>query len=96
LDFLCVHLYPRPGKHDEDVATLAGFAAVGKPVVIEETAPLLCGMPEFRKFMTSSRAHAKGWITFYWGKPLEQLDAKQPAEAFLKELLEYFRLGPPK
>src|SRR5439155_7839282 len=35
LDFLCVHLYPKAGKLQEDLETLQGFA-VGKPVVLEE------------------------------------------------------------
>ncbi len=96
LDFLCVHLYPRPGKRDEDLAVLAAFAEVGKPVVIEETAPLFCGPDDFAKFMSASRVSAVGWIGFYWGQPMEELDAKKPADALLRTWLEVFRKGPPK
>ena len=38
LDFLSVHLYPKKGKIDKALKTLAGFD-VGKPVLIEETFP---------------------------------------------------------
>ena len=39
VDFISVHLYPRAGKVDEALKTLAGFA-VGKPVLVEETLPM--------------------------------------------------------
>jgi hypothetical protein len=95
LDFLCVHLYPRAGKLEEDLATLAAFAAAGKPVVIEETAPLFCGMEEYAKFIAASPKHAGGWIGFYWGQGIEELDTTKPADALLKPWLEFFRKGPP-
>ncbi|MFO0870338.1 MAG: cellulase family glycosylhydrolase [Pirellulales bacterium] len=77
LDFLCVHLYPRTGRLTEDLETLAGFAAVGKPVVIEETFPLQCSADEFREFLRASRRQATGWIGFYWGQTVEELTARQ-------------------
>ncbi|HXG12627.1 MAG TPA: cellulase family glycosylhydrolase [Gemmataceae bacterium] len=72
LDFLSVHLYPKKGKINEALDTLAGFA-VGKPVVIEEIFPLACSLPELEDFLERSRKHAAGWIGFYWGKPPEEL-----------------------
>jgi len=96
LDFVAVHLYPHTGKVEDDLATLAAFAAVGKPVVIEETAPLFAGIEEFEKFVTASRAHAAGWIGFYWGKPPEQLDATKLGDAFMRGWLDLFRRGAPK
>jgi len=77
LDFLCVHLYPRDGKLEEDIETLAGFAAVGKPVVIEETFPLRCSGEAFRTFLVDSRRHADGWIGFYWGQSRRELEARR-------------------
>lgn len=74
LDFLCVHLYPERDKVDEAVKTLRGFA-VGKPVLIEETFPLRCGVDEFGRFLDASRAHSAGWIGFYWGKTREECRA---------------------
>jgi hypothetical protein len=72
LDFVSVHLYPKKGKVQEALDTLAGFA-VGKPVLIEETFPLACSPEELDEFIEASRKHAAGWIGFYWGKPPEEL-----------------------
>jgi hypothetical protein len=93
LDFVSVHLYPRADKVAEDLKTLAGFAFTNKPVVIEETFPLRCSMPEFANFIEASRAHASGWFFFYWGKTIDELGAppKNIADTLLKNELEYFR-----
>ena len=72
LDFICVHIYPKKGKLDEALQTLAGFA-VGKPVVIEEMFPLQCSAQELDEFIDRSKKHAAGWIGFYWGKPPDEL-----------------------
>jgi hypothetical protein len=72
LDFVSVHLYPKKGKVDEAIKTLAGFA-VGKPVLVEETFPLACSSKELEEFIDGSKKHAAGWIGFYWGKPPEEL-----------------------
>ncbi|HEV3162468.1 MAG TPA: cellulase family glycosylhydrolase [Isosphaeraceae bacterium] len=72
LDFLCVHLYPQAKKVDEALETLRGFAAVGKPVIIEETFPLQCSFEEFQRFLDESRTAASGWLGFYWGKTREE------------------------
>jgi hypothetical protein len=72
LDFVSVHLYPRKGKVDEALETLAGFA-VGKPVLIEETFPLACSPEELGQFIDRSKKHAAGVLGFYWGKPPEEL-----------------------
>lgn len=87
-----MHLYPRDGKLDEDLVTLAAFAKVGKPVVIEETFPLNASMETFGKFIEASRKDAAGWMGFYWGKPPAELDAKTSIQdALMKTWLEYFR-----
>jgi hypothetical protein len=72
LDFVSIHLYPKGGKVDEALKTLAGFA-FGKPVLIEETFPLACSPKELEEFIDGSRKHAAGWLGFYWGKPPEDL-----------------------
>ena len=92
LDFISVHLYPREGKLDEDLVTLAAFAKAGKPVVIEETFPLNATMESFGKFIEASRKDAAGWLGFYWGKPVAELEAKASMQdALMKAWLEYFR-----
>jgi hypothetical protein len=90
LDFLCVHIYPEKGQVDEALETLRGFA-IGKPVVIEETFPLKAGMDEFGKFIDGSRAHAAGWIGFYWGKTRQECAAGGTiADAIVGGWLDYF------
>jgi hypothetical protein len=74
LDFVSVHLYPEQGKLDEALETLQGFAAVGKPVVIEEMFNLRCDGPTLATFIDRSKAHAKGWLGFYWGQTAEEYD----------------------
>ena len=97
LDFVCVHLYPRNEKLDEDLATLAAFAKAGKPVVIEETFPLSALMETFAKFVESSRGGAAGWMGFYWGKPIDELDAKSSIQdALMKAWLEFFQTHAPR
>jgi hypothetical protein len=92
LDFLSVHIYPESGKLDEAVVTLEAFAAVGKPVVIEETFPLKCGVAEFRRFLDRSRPHAAGWFGFYWGKSPEELRRSGTiADHMMLGSLELFR-----
>jgi hypothetical protein len=90
LDFVSVHLYPERGKVDEALRTLSGFA-VGKPVVIEETFPLKCSMPEFEEFIDRSGRHACGWLGFFWGQtPGELRGTKKVGDALLLGWLEFF------
>jgi hypothetical protein len=96
IDFLCVHLYPKAGKLDEAIATLEGFATAGKPVLIEETFPLACGVEEFRTFLARTKKVAAGWVGFYWGKTREELKgAKTIPDALTLGWLDIFRAGPP-
>jgi hypothetical protein len=71
LDFVSVHFYPKAGKLDDDLAALKVYE-VGKPMVIEEIFPLSASYEETEAFIERSRAHADGWISFYWGKTIEQ------------------------
>jgi hypothetical protein len=91
LDFVAVHLYPESGKLDEALETLKGFS-VGKPVVVEETFPLRCSSKELIEFIATAGPHAAGWISFYWGKPPEELRRSgELRDAILLEWLEAFR-----
>jgi len=92
LDFISVHIYPESGKVDEALEKLEAFAAVGKPVVIEETFLLKCKSSELESFIRQSRGHASGWIGFYWGTPPRELDASRSiGEALTLRWLELFR-----
>jgi hypothetical protein len=97
LDFLCIHLYPKTGKIDEAVGTLEGFAAAGKPVLIEETFPLACGVDEFRTFLKRSKKSASGWVGFYWGKTREELTkSKNIPDALMLGWLDIFQQERPR
>ncbi len=92
LDFVAVHFYPETGKLDETLAALAVYD-VGKPIVIEETFPLKCSLDEMDTFIERSRPIVDGWISFYWGKTIEELAARtgELRAALLGNWLEYFR-----
>ncbi len=92
LDFVSVHLYPQAKKVDEALETLHGFAAFGKPVVIEETFPLSCSQAELEEFIDKDDKDAAGWIGFFWGQTPEDLkDAKTLGDALTRDWLEFFR-----
>jgi hypothetical protein len=90
LDFVSVHIYPEAGRMDEALETLAGFQ-VGKPLVIEETFPLRCGLEDFERFLDGSRASAAGWLGFYWGRtPEECRRSGEMRDALMLQWLELF------
>jgi hypothetical protein len=92
LDFLSIHLYPEQKKIAESIETLKGFAAAGKPVLIEETFPLHCSPQEFQQFLDDAWPHAAGLIGFYWGKPPEELRrAGTIADSIVLQWLELFQ-----
>lgn len=92
LDFIAVHLYPEQGKVDAAIETLKGFAAAGKPVLIEETFTLKCDAAELGKFIDASRPHAAGWIGFYWGRrPEEYRPAKTVRDTLALGWLQLFQ-----
>lgn len=91
LDFLSVHLYPEKGKVSDAIETLKLFN-VGKPVVIEETFPLKCSREEFDDFFQRSKAHAAGWMGFYWGRTMEECRrSREMTDAFMLGWLEWFQ-----
>lgn len=91
LDLICTHIYPRKGKEmDEDIKTLGVFAAVGKPVVIEETFSLNCGSAELRRFLTRAKPLAAGALGFFWGEGPGDLDAKNSIRDAI--LLDWFKV----
>jgi hypothetical protein len=71
LDFVSVHFYPKAGDVEESLAALKVYD-VGKPLVVEEIFPLHAGVEETEEFIRKSAAHAEGWVSFYWGKTIEE------------------------
>lgn len=100
LDFIAVHIYPSAGKVNDAVENLRQFN-IGKPIVVEETFPLSCGVPDERDFLLRSRGIACGWIGQYPGETPDQLLALRrsgkitPAQSAYFEWITLFRqVGP--
>jgi hypothetical protein len=76
LDFIAVHIYPSTGKVADALINLRQFD-IGKPIVVEETFPLSCGVADERDFLLQSRGIAAGWIGQYPDETPDQLLALQ-------------------
>ena len=96
LDFVSVHFYPKKGEVPKALKALACYD-VGKPIVIEETFNLSCGLEDLDAFIDGSRGLADGWIGHYFGRTIEQYEKEQGtiADAIHKAFLEYFRKKTP-
>lgn len=91
LDFVSVHFYPKKGEVDAALEALKVYE-VGKPLVIEEMFPLACSVEELGAFIDGSREIADGWISFYWGKTIEEYEeAGDFKGALIAPWLRYFR-----
>ena len=92
LDFVSVHFYPEKGEVDKALKALACYD-VGKPLVIEETFPLKCSSTELLSFIDRSRPIAEGWVSFYWGKTIDEYAREKGdiASAIKSEWLKHFR-----
>lgn len=71
LDFVSVHFYPKAVDVEESLAVLKVYE-VGKPLVIEEIFPLEAGIEKTGQFIETSRTHVDGWMSFYWGKTVDE------------------------
>jgi Cellulase (glycosyl hydrolase family 5) len=91
LDFASVHFYPKKGQVDKALTALAAYE-IGKPLVIEEMAPLNCSLEELDAFIDGARKIVDGYISFYWGKTIEQYTQQDDLTAsILAHWLRYFR-----
>ncbi len=104
LDFVSVHFYPEKGEVEKALKALAVYD-IGKPIVVEETFALKCGIDEMDAFIEGSRELCSGWISFYWGTTIEQHQAildgktdKKPSfgNAISKRWQEYFKKKTPE
>lgn len=93
LDFISVHIYPEKDKPNEAMKQL-GQCNVGKPVVIEETYALSCGMEQWVSFMNESRSIATGWVGHYLFpysvEELKNMQNKTLGEALYEDWLSKF------
>ena len=92
LDFIALHLYPESKKLDDAMGTLKLFDVPNKPLVIEEIFPLSATPKELAAFIEQSRATADGWIGFYWGKTVDEMeDDPGPFDKAMLAWLELFK-----
>jgi len=96
LDFVSVHFYPKKAQVDKALTALAVYD-VGKPLVVEEMFPLTCSLEEMDAFIDRSRDIVDGYLSFYWGKTIEQYAQQNdiPA-AVIAAWLRYLRTKAPK
>ena len=91
LDFVSVHFYPKSGEIQKALTALKAYD-IGKPLVIEEMFPLKCNSEQLHQFIISSKENADGWITFYWGKKVEDYNESDGiAGAIIKKWLTLFK-----
>lgn len=93
LDFVSVHFYPEKGEVDKALEALAVYD-IGKPLVIEEMFPLRCSLEEMDDFIQRSAGRVEGWMSFYWGKTIEEYEAERGenlTNALIAAWLKYFR-----
>lgn len=96
LDFVSVHFYPKKGDVEGSLAALKVYE-VGKPLVVEEIFPLGCSIEEAGAFIDGSRKFCDGWISFYWGKTIEESEkAGDLKGALVAKWLRYFRSQSPR
>jgi hypothetical protein len=95
LDFVSVHFYPKAVSVEESLAALKVYE-VGKPLVVEEIFPLHAGVEKTEEFIKKAHSHVDGWISFYWGKTIEENKRKGDiGGALTSQWLERFRAMSP-
>jgi hypothetical protein len=91
LDFVSVHFYPKKDELEASLAALRVYE-VGKPLVIEEIFPLGADVEQTEAFIERSRGHVDGWVSFYWGKTIDENRQKgDVGGALVAAWLERFR-----
>ena len=91
LDFVSVHFYPKGSADLEESLAALKVYEVGKPLVVEEIFPLHAGVEKTEQFMRQSQSHVDGYVSFYWGKSIEENRRKGDiAGALTAQWLERF------
>lgn len=96
LDFVSVHFYPKKDEVDKALDALKVYE-IGKPLVVEEIFPLSSSIEEVDAFIEGSREFADGWISFYWGKTIEESEKQGDFKgALIAAWLKYYRNHAPQ
>ncbi|MFC1761150.1 cellulase family glycosylhydrolase [Planctomycetota bacterium] len=97
LDFVSVHVYPQKGEIKKALTALKAYD-IGKPLVIEETSPLYCGIEDFNDFIERSYNRVDGYVGFYWGKTIDEYRQSNDSisAGIMAEWLKYFDTKKPE
>jgi hypothetical protein len=96
LDFVAVHVYPRTGQQAQSIDLVRRLAALGKPVLVEETYLLAADAPTLEAFILGTRPYAAGWLGFYFGRTPSQLAGSQTFQGQIQRgWLELFQKNAP-
>jgi hypothetical protein len=98
LDFVSIHVYPKKGEVDHSLTALDVYD-IGKPLVIEETFPLSCTLEEMDDFLRRSKARTEGYVSFYWGRTIEEYEKsadQKELSALMVAWLKLFREKAPE
>ena len=94
LDVLVLHDYPRAGKAASSVRVARAFARYGKPVVLGETAMVLCDEATQRRFLLDARPHLQGFLTFLPTSATRRSTSNRIETQLRKNLAEFRALRP--
>ena len=76
LNFVSIHVYPKKGEVEKALSALAVYD-IGKPMLIEETFRSPAASRRWTEFLKKSRTRAEGYISFYWGRTIEEYSKLQ-------------------
>jgi hypothetical protein len=95
LDFVSIHFYPKDVAREDSLAALNTYD-IGKPLVIEEIFPMDAGIEKTEEFIQASKVNVDGWMSFYWGKTIEENARKNDLSGALvsKWLTRFKALSP--
>ena len=82
LDFVSIHVYPKKGDVAGALEAMKVYE-LGKPLVIEEIFPMNASVDETHAFIDGSKPIADGWVSFYWGKTIDDYAAREDVTAKL-------------
>jgi len=89
LDFVSIHVYPKKGGLEKELAALAVYD-IGKPLVIEEIFPMKCSVEQLDAFVEGSLDKVDGWISHYFGYTAAEHRAGAEPAPSVAEFLEYW------
>lgn len=90
LDFASIHIYPKSGEQEKELAALAVYD-LAMPLVIEEIYAMNCSVKELDQFMEEAKPKVDGWISHYFGYTAKEHRAEGTLTGALKaEFLDFW------